>query len=144
MGELLRDWRQRRRLSQLDLALDAGVSALLDDLADRGMLDDTMVMVVGEFGREPKVNKDAGRDHWAQCFCGLFAGAGVRGGQVIGKSDKSAAYPATAPYDPDDIGATVYTALGIDPHADVRDRLGRPVQLNRGRVIQPLFDGNGD
>src|SRR5262245_12838743 len=95
--------------------VDAGVSALLDDLADRGMLEDTMVMMVGEFGREPKINKDAGRDHWAQCFCALFAGAGVKGGQVIGKSDKHAAYPATAPYNPDDIGATVYSVLGVDP-----------------------------
>jgi uncharacterized protein (DUF1501 family) len=124
--------------------VDAGVSALLDDLQDRGMLEDTMVMVLGEFGREPKINKGAGREHWAPCFCGLFAGAGVKPGQVIGKSDKTAAYPATTPYNPDDIGATVYTVLGIDPHAEVRDRLGRPVQLNRGRVIQSLFDGNGE
>jgi uncharacterized protein (DUF1501 family) len=124
--------------------VDAGVSALIDDLADRGMLDDTLVMVLGEFGREPKINKSAGREHWAPCFCGLFAGAGVRPGQVIGKSDKHAAYPSTTPYSPDDIGATVYTVLGIDPHAEVRDRLNRPVQLNRGQVIQALFDGNGD
>jgi uncharacterized protein (DUF1501 family) len=124
--------------------VDAGVSALLDDLSDRGMLDDTLVMVFGEFGREPKINKQGGREHWAPCFSGLFAGAGVRPGQVIGKSDKNGAYPSTTPYSPDDIGATVYTVLGIDPHAEVRDRLNRPVQLNRGRVIQPLFDGSGD
>lgn len=121
--------------------VDAGVSALLDDLHDRGLLDDTLVMMLGEFGREPKINKQGGREHWAACFCGLFAGAGVRPGQVVGKSDKTAAYPATTPYSPDDIGATVYTVLGIDPHAEVRDRLNRPVQLNRGRVITPLFDG---
>jgi len=124
--------------------VDAGVSALLDDLTERGMLDDTLVMMVGEFGREPKINKNAGREHWAPCFSGLFAGAGVRPGQVIGKSDKHAAYPSTTPYSPDDIGATIYSVLGIDPHADVRDRLNRPVQLNRGQVIQALFDGNGD
>jgi uncharacterized protein (DUF1501 family) len=124
--------------------VDAGVSALLDDLADRGMLDDTLVMMLGEFGREPKINKQAGREHWAPCFCGLFAGAGVRPGQVIGKSDKHAAYPSSTPYSPDDIGATVYTVLGIDPHAEVRDRLNRPVQLNRGHVVQPLFDGRGE
>ncbi len=134
----------KRMKNELGPPVDAGVSALLDDLEDRGMLDDTLVMMVGEFGREPKVNKDAGRDHWAFCFCGMFAGAGVRGGQVIGKSDKTGAYPATTPYSPDDIGATIYSALGIDPHAEVRDRLNRPVQLNRGRVIQPLFDGHGD
>ena len=113
--------------------VDAGVSALLDDLTERGLLDDTLVMMLGEFGREPKINKSAGREHWAPCFSGLFAGAGVRPGQVIGKSDKNAAYPATTPYSPDDIGATVYTVLGIDPHAEVRDRLNRPVQLNRGQ-----------
>ncbi|QJX00719.1 Uncharacterized DUF1501 protein, type 2 [Frigoriglobus tundricola] len=121
--------------------LDSGVSALLDDMNDRGLLEDTMVMMLGEFGREPKINKDGGREHWAPCFSGLFAGAGVRGGQVIGKSDKTAAHPATTHYSPDDIGATVYSVLGIDPHSEVTDRLGRPVQLNRGRVIRPLFDG---
>jgi uncharacterized protein (DUF1501 family) len=124
--------------------VDVGVSAWLDDLAERGLLDDTLVMMVGEFGREPKINKNGGREHWAPCFSGLFAGAGVRPGQVIGKSDKHAAYPSTSPYSPDDIGATIYTVLGIDPHADVRDRLNRPVQLNRGQVIQALFDGRGD
>src|SRR5262249_54684676 len=68
--------------------VDVGVAGLVDDLADRGMLDDTMVMMLGEFGREPKINKEGGREHWAPCFCGLFAGAGIQGGQVIGKSDK--------------------------------------------------------
>ena len=124
--------------------LDSAVSALLDDMQDRGLLEETMVMVLGEFGREPKINKSAGREHWAPCFSALFAGAGVRGGQVIGKSDKNGAYPTTTPYSPDDIGATVYSVLGIDPHAEVADRLGRPVQLNRGRVIAPLFDGTAD
>jgi hypothetical protein len=121
--------------------LDTGVSALLDDMNDRGLFEDTMVMMVGEFGREPKINKQGGREHWGPCFSGLFAGAGVQPGRVIGKSDKSGAYPTTTPYSPDDIGATVYTVLGVDPHAEVRDRLGRPVQLNRGHVIRPLFDG---
>ena len=75
--------------------------------------------MLGEFGRTPKISgsraKAAGRDHWASCFFGLFAGAGVRGGQVIGKSDKIGAYPATTPYSPDDVGATVYHVLGVDP-----------------------------
>jgi uncharacterized protein (DUF1501 family) len=124
--------------------VDSGAAALLDDLNERGLLDDTLVVMLGEFGREPKVNKGGGREHWASCFCGLFAGAGVRGGQVIGRSDKNAGYPTTTPYSPDDIGATVYSVLGIDPHADVRDRLNRPVQLNRGSVIRPLFDGAAD
>lgn len=134
----------KRMKNELLPPVDKGVSALLDDLADRGMLEDTLVMMLGEFGREPKVNKEAGREHWAPCFSGLFAGAGVRGGQVIGKSDKNGGYPSTNPYSPDDIGATVYSVLGIDPHAEVRDRLNRPVQLNRGHVIQSLFDGSGD
>jgi hypothetical protein len=139
----------RRLKNDLLPPLDAGVSALLDDLDARGLLAETMVVLLGEFGRTPKIStlpgaRTAGRDHWAPCFCGLFAGAGVRPGQVIGQSDKNGGYPSTTPYSPDDIGATVYTVLGIDPHAEVRDRLGRPVQLNRGRVITPLFDGNGD
>jgi hypothetical protein len=128
--------------------LDHGVSALLDDLEARGLLEDTMVMMLGEFGRTPKIgaqpgsnSKTPGRDHWASCFFGLFAGAGVRGGQVIGKSDKIGAYPATTPYSPDDVGATVYSALGIDPAAEVADRQGRPVQLNRGRVMEALYTG---
>jgi hypothetical protein len=134
----------KRMKNELVPPVDRGVSALLDDLTDRGMLEDTLVMVLGEFGREPKVNKSAGREHWAPCFSGLFAGAGVLGGQVIGKSDKNGGYPSTTPYSPDDIGATVYQVLGIDPHGEVRDRLGRPVQLNRGRIITQLFDGNGE
>ena len=82
-----------------------------------------------------------GRDHRARCFFGFFAGAGVRGGQVIGKSDKIGAYPATTPFSPDDVGATVYHVLGIDPQIEVRDRLNRPVQLNRGEVMRSLFTG---
>ncbi|MDB5306832.1 MAG: hypothetical protein JWO38_1034 [Gemmataceae bacterium] len=120
--------------------LDTGVAALLDDLSARGLLDETMVVVVGDFGRTPKIVGN-GRDHWAPCFFGLFAGGGVRGGQVIGRSDKTGAYPATTPYSPDDLGATVYHVLGVDPAGEVRDRLNRPVQLNRGEVIRSLFTG---
>src|SRR5262249_43265885 len=99
--------------------LDQSVSALLDDLAASGQLEDTLVMMLGEFGRTPRVfavNASAvpGRDHWAPCYFGVFAGAGVRGGQVIGRSDRIGAYPATTPYSPDDVGATVYHVLGID------------------------------
>ena len=121
--------------------VDRGVSALLDDLETRGLLDETLVLMLGEFGRTPKINRDAGRDHWARCFFGLFAGAGVRGGQVIGRSDQIAAYPVTNPYSPDDLGATVYHVLGIDPAVEVRDRQNRPVTLNRGEVIHSLFTG---
>jgi hypothetical protein len=128
---------------------DTAVAALLDDLSETGLLDDTLVVMLGEFGRTPKVGiekagQTAGRDHWAPCFFGLFAGAGVRGGQVIGKSDKIGAYPVTHPYTPDDVGATVYSVLGIDPATEVRDRLDRPVTLNRGEPIRPLFTGAGE
>jgi uncharacterized protein (DUF1501 family) len=129
--------------------LDQGVAALLDDLEARGMLDETLVMMLGEFGRTPKItgqpgSKAPGRDHWGPCFFGFFAGAGVRGGQVIGRSDKIGAYPATTPHAPDDVGATVYHVLGVDPEAEVRDRQNRPVQLNRGKVIEALFTGTGE
>jgi hypothetical protein len=121
--------------------LDQGVAALLDDLEASGKLDETLVMMLGEFGRTPKINDKKGRDHWGPCFFGLFAGAGVRGGQVIGTSDKTGAYPVTKAYSPIDLGATVYSLLGIPPDAEVRDRFGRPVRLNRGEVIEPLFSG---
>jgi hypothetical protein len=98
-------------------------------------------MMLGEFGRTPKINGDAGRDHWGPCFFGLFAGAGVRPGQVIGRSDDIGAYPVTAAYSPDDVGATVYHLLGVQPDSEVRDRLNRPVRLNGGTVIDPLFSG---
>jgi uncharacterized protein (DUF1501 family) len=126
--------------------LDQGVSALLDDLAASGLLEDTLVMMLGEFGRTPRIfsvgaNAVPGRDHWAPCFFGVFAGAGVRGGQVIGRSDRIGAYPITPPYSPNDIGATVYHVLGVDPHGEVRDRQNRPVTLNRGEVMQALWTG---
>jgi uncharacterized protein (DUF1501 family) len=125
--------------------LDQAVAALLDDLEQTELLDETLVVMLGEFGRAPKISRlngaPPGRDHWTSCFFGLFAGAGVRPGQVIGRSDRIGAYPATTPFTPDDVGATVYHVLGIDPGVQVRDRLGRPVQLNRGEVIHSLFSG---
>jgi uncharacterized protein (DUF1501 family) len=121
--------------------LDQGVSALLDDLEERGLLENTLVMMLGEFGRTPKINKDKGRDHWGPCFFGLFAGAGVHPGQVIGRSDESGAYPVTRAFSPDDVGATVYHLLGVNPESLLRDRLGRTVKLNNGSVIEPLFSG---
>jgi hypothetical protein len=126
--------------------LDQGVSALLDDLASRGLLEETLVVMVGEFGRSPKIStlRDAtspGRDHWAPVYSGVFAGGGVRGGQVIGKSDRLAAHPVSRSYSPDDIGATVYHALGVDPASELRDRQDRPVRLNTGQVIEALYTG---
>jgi hypothetical protein len=128
---------------------DQGVAALLDDLAARGLLDQTLVIVTGEFGRTPRIGKSTGnvnsrdgRDHWAAVFSAVFAGAGVRGGQTIGQSDKIGAYPASRPYTPADLAATVYRAFGIDPDTELRDRLDRPIRLCTGTPITPLFDGN--
>jgi hypothetical protein len=118
--------------------LDQGVAALLDDLDATGLAEETMVVLLGEFGRTPKIT-GSGRDHWGPCFFGVFAGGGVKGGQVIGKSDRIGAYPITPPFSPDDLGATVYHVLGVDPACEVRDRQRRPVQLNRGAVMQGLF-----
>ena len=133
--------------SRLLPPLDQGVSALLDDLQSLGMLEETLVIVVGEFGRTPRIGQDSlnnalnktGRDHWAGVFSALIAGGGVRGGQVVGRSDKLGAYPASRGYYPSDLGATIYTALGVRPDSEVRDQLGRPLQLNRGEPIAPLF-----
>jgi len=128
--------------------LDRGVSALLDDLRERGLADETLVIVVGEFGRSPKLSKPdersaPGRDHWCEVFSAVFSGAGVRGGQVIGASDAQGGSPATQAYTPDDLGATVYQALGIRADAHFVDQEGRPQRLNTGQPIEPLFAGSG-
>ena len=119
--------------------LDQSVSALLDDMEATGLLQETLVVMVSEFGRTPKINGTQGRDHWGPCFFGVFAGAGVQGGQVIGRSDATGAYPSSRRYTPNDIGATIYKALGIPLETEVQDRLGRRVRLNSGEVIEPLF-----
>ncbi len=126
--------------------IDIGVSALLDDLAERDMLDDVLVVVVGEFGRSPSITKNGdnpvpGRNHWAPCYTGLFAGGGVRGGQVIGKSDANGGYPASTPYHPNDIGATIYQTLGVDPESKIIDAQQRPIHLNHGKVLDVLYTG---
>jgi hypothetical protein len=118
---------------------DRGFSALLEDLDERGLLDETLVVCLGEFGRSPQINAAAGREHWAACNSVVFAGAGVRGGQVHGASDRHAAYPVTPPIAPDDLAATIYHALGIDPQTEIRDPLGRPLRLADGRVLHELF-----
>lgn len=121
--------------------LDQSMSTLLDDMDSSGLLKETLVVMVSEFGRTPKINGTKGRDHWGHCYFGLFAGAGVQGGQVIGRSDATASFPTTRRYTPNDIGATIYQALGIAPDTEVRDRFGRPVRLNSGEAIEPLFTG---
>jgi uncharacterized protein (DUF1501 family) len=134
-----------RLKNQLLPWLDRGLAALTDDLAAEGRLDDTLVAVLGEFGRTPRISNlpgetIPGRDHWAAVYSGLFTGGGVRGGRVIGASDRVGAFPLTTSYTPYDTGATVYRALGVEPEAEVRDALNRPLRLNAGQPIQALFD----
>jgi hypothetical protein len=109
--------------------LDAAVSALLTDLVDRGMLGRTLVVVTGEFGRTPKVNGGAGRDHWNFCYSLVLAGGGVKSGYVHGASDRIGAKPGRNPVTPADVIATVYKCLGVPPDLELRDRLGRPFTL---------------
>lgn len=119
---------------------DAGFSTLLDDLSERGLLDDTLVACFGEFGRTPIINKDKGRDHWGPAASLLFAGAGVKGGKVIGATDKQGAYVTTRGYRPADVCYTIYDALGIDPHRTLTTPDGRPLEiLDEGEPIRELF-----
>ncbi len=112
---------------------------LLDDLDDRGLLDTTLVIWMGEFGRSPRINNIAGRDHWPKCYTILLAGGGVKRGCVYGSSDKTGAYPATDAVRPDDLAATLYYLLGIDPQAEVRDALNRPLQIANGSPLMGLL-----
>jgi hypothetical protein len=119
---------------------DLAYSALMDDLDSRGLLDQTLVVVMSEMGRTPWINADAGRDHWTGCYSVLFAGAGVRGGTVYGASDGLAAYVKDKPVSPGDICATIYECLGIDPEMPVHDHAGRPVPIaNGGRPIGDIL-----
>ena len=127
---------------------DLAFAALLDDLRDRGMLDDTLVVWTGEMGRTPKVGQSVvggagagrdGRDHWGKVFTTVLAGGGVRGGAVYGSSDKYAAEPATNPTTPADLAATIYHLLGVDPRTEIRDRFGRPLTLCDGQVLDAIL-----
>jgi arylsulfatase A-like enzyme len=119
---------------------DASLSSLLSDLKERGLLEDTLVVVMGEFGRTPKINASAGRDHWPGCYSLLMAGGGVQGGRIIGKSDALGMEPAENPLTPQDIIATIYTLLGISPETEFLDRLDRPLKIlnGHGRFIHEL------
>ena len=119
--------------------LDRGLSTLLDDLADRGLLDETLVVVMGEFGRTPRINGNAGRDHWGPCSSVVLAGGPVPGGTVVGASDSIGAYPASRPFSPPDLTATILQAAGVNPHGMMHDRLNRPVPLSTGEVIAELL-----
>ena len=104
--------------------LDQGLSALLEDLQDRGLLDETLIVAAGEMGRTPKINPQQGRDHWGKAQTALLAGGGVRGGQVYGATDAHAAYVKDRPVAPEDLLATMYHALGLDPESAIHDRSG--------------------
>lgn len=119
--------------------MDQSFSALLEDLEQRGMLDETLVAWVGEFGRTPKFNANAGRDHWGKVFSVAFAGAGIRGGTVWGKSDSMAAEPVEGRVSPADISATILDSLGIRPDSEFVDDQGRPLPVSRGRVIREIL-----
>jgi len=120
--------------------VDTGMSALIRDLADRGSLDNTLVLLLGEFGRTPKINKDAGRDHWSFAMSVLAAGAGIPGGQIVGATDVKGYYANENTYAPEDFAASLYTKMGIDHETMLYDTNNRPVQLvNNGRLIKELF-----
>lgn len=118
--------------------LDRGMSALLADLAERGTLDDTLVVQLTDFGRTPRVDKNAGRNHYPNVYSVALAGGGIRGGQVYGSSDANGAFPAEHACSPADIHATIFHALGISPRAELRDPLGRPLPVSDGNVL-PLL-----
>jgi uncharacterized protein (DUF1501 family) len=111
---------------------DLAFSALVGDLGDRGLLDETLVIAMGEFGRTPKLNSRGGRDHWPRVFSVVLAGGGIRGGQVIGSSDRVGESPHEKPVTPADLAHTIYTLLGIDPHRELHTPDGRPVRLSQG------------
>jgi hypothetical protein len=120
--------------------LDRGVAALIRDLDDRGMLDSTLVIVLGEFGRTPKVNERAGRDHWPGAMSVLMAGAGIPRGQIVGATDRNGYYASENIYSPEDFAVSLYTKMGIDPAQTLHTNTGRPVPLvNGGRRIKELF-----
>jgi hypothetical protein len=118
---------------------DVTFAALMADLEDRGLLSETLVVVIGEFGRTPRINKQGGRDHWGNVFSCALAGAGVRGGQVFGSSDKNGAFPADDPIRPHDLSATLFHLLGIDPNGMFRDKSNRPHPLTKGEPLRRLL-----
>jgi hypothetical protein len=126
--------------SKLVPPMESAFAALLDDLHERGLLDSTLVIWMGDFGRTPAINKDAGRDHWPQCYTMVLAGGGIGGGQYIGSSDQHGSYPKENPITPADVHATVFTALGYDPHSiTYLSPEGRPFPLSDGQPIRGLL-----
>ena len=125
---------------------DRAISALLEDLSQRGLLNQTLVACMGEMGRTPRIGLKTnggaspdGRDHWSMCYTAMLGGGGIRGGTVIGSSDKDSAYPASHPVGPWDVAATMYSCLGIDPSLRIRDRQNRELSICRGNPIGELL-----
>ena len=118
---------------------DQALAALIQDLEQRGMLDDTLIVCMAEFGRTPRFNGAAGRDHWGHVYSVALAGGGIKGGVVYGASDAIGAYPASGKVQPQDLTATIFHCLGLDPHTEIHDTLGRPIPISRGDVIQQIL-----
>ena len=118
---------------------DQASAALINDLSSRGLLEETLVIVMGEFGRTPKINGSAGRDHWPNCYSIALAGGGTQGGITLGTSDKQGAYPETDAVTPADLAATLFWRFGIDPARELSDLTGRPYKLADGQPITALF-----
>jgi uncharacterized protein (DUF1501 family) len=108
---------------------DSAYTSLIEDLSDRGLLDSTVIVATGEFGRTPKINPAGGRDHWPQCWSMVMAGGGIKGGRVVGISDEIASAPLDRPVTPGEVAATVYTALGIPLNTELPGPQGRPIRL---------------
>ncbi len=118
---------------------DQTLPTLLTDLDERGLLDETLVVWMGEFGRTPHINKSSSRDHWPSCYTVLLAGGGVKRGFRYGESDRNGAYPLSGAVRPDDLSATLFSLMGIDPATEMQDALGRPFPISRGEVIHDIF-----
>jgi len=127
------------RLKNLLPPFDRGLAAFLADLGDRGLLETTLVVCLGEFGRTPWINKEAGRDHWPDCYSVVMAGGGIRSGTVFGASSRHASYPSLYPVGPWDLAATMYHCLGIRPGQHIENRRGQPIPLSVGRVIDGVL-----
>jgi hypothetical protein len=120
---------------------DQSLSALIEDLDARGLLDSTLVVAMGEFGRTPRINGQGGRDHWPDCYTVLLAGGGVQGGSVYGSSDRIGAYPASDPVTPGDLAATIFWRFGLDPAREIHDQTRRPHRLAAGEPLRRMFGG---
>ncbi len=128
------------RLDELLPMADQTLPALLNDLEERGMLESTLVVWVGEFWRTPKISSNGGRDHWPQCYCAVLAGGGAKKGAVYGASDRIGAYPTVGQARPEDLAATMFEALGLDPDSEIHDKLNRPLPIARGKPIREVLD----